>query len=136
MQTQLTVWGEPRAQRGRQQFQDRPRHSGGRRGALSILMVAAETSSGATWLPCPSQKWLDPIHFASQPSETLYGCPRPGSRDKAFLHPGTSALRPLGGDHDLEGQVESMIPIWAGLRFAMTTPCFYQSTWLPAVLAI
>ena len=55
--------------------------------------------------PQPNVAWIQSISVLIT-SETVCGCLQCGSGDKAFLRPGTIYIQPLGGAHDLEGQVE------------------------------
>lgn len=90
--------------------------------ALCVLMVAAETSSGATWLPHPSQTRPGSSQSAAWPSESLCDCLWPGSVDRAFPSPGTHILRLLGGARTWKGGATDDIPVWTGLRCALTSP--------------
>lgn len=103
--------------------------------APCVLMVAAETSSGAARLLCPSQMWPGSNQFWFS-SETMCGCLWHSSGNKAFLSPGTDTLQPLGEAHDLEGAGGmDDISLRAGLRFAMTIPCFCQSRGITHLLS-
>lgn len=72
-------------------------------------MVAAETSSRATWLLCPSQMWPGSNQF--QFSAHLNPCMAVSGmaqETKHFSVPAHISFQPLGGAYDLEGLVELM----------------------------
>lgn len=91
--------------------------------ALCVLMVAAETSSGATWLLCPSPSWPESnqIQFSALLKMCVAESVWQGSGEKSISQPQDTCILPGTGCDLQSGRADELTPSLLGQAWDL--PC-------------